>query len=435
MVLIFSMKKSHLYLTFGFLGVIFASPVFAASGTIAYKHSSCDYYIVSTGGDYALLEWYGGYDPDTGDTLVGDFESYGFKDIYDTTAGRETRVYVEDYFMSEDDVIEEYQDQCDGRYPILEDDSPTYYYVPPVVNLCAAYGLHSIPTIDKKCICAQGYEWNATMTSCVQSISCLNSIKRDNQCLSYTQDCQREFGMNTYGVKGIIENTSSCSCITGYEWNAGKTACVAVPQQSLSCSQYGVDAYLGADNNCYCKAGLQWNPMKTACIMIVPETPTQISPIVNTPPIAGTYVPSRKSPSLISKMMGLILLQVQAHGEAWYVNPSDSTRYYMPDGPAAYSLMRSSGLGIATNDLNRIPAVASPQEMQVSASVCSSNSLAFRMRGRILLQVQEHGEAWYIDPRKCKRIYMKDGDAAYQAMRFLGVGIADTDLERIPSSN
>ncbi|MEK7583797.1 MAG: amidohydrolase family protein [Patescibacteria group bacterium] len=51
--------------------------------------------------------------------------------------------------------------------------------------------------------------------------------------------------------------------------------------------------------------------------------------------------------------------------------------------------------------------------------------------GEILLQTQQHGEAWYVDPVKCRAIYMKDGAVAYEAMRFLGLGILNRDIEKI----
>ena len=58
-------------------------------------------------------------------------------------------------------------------------------------------------------------------------------------------------------------------------------------------------------------------------------------------------------------------------------------------------------------------------------------SLTQRMQGKILLQVQSHGEAWYVHPVKCRAIYMADGAAAYQIMRYLGFGIANGDLDKI----
>ena len=57
--------------------------------------------------------------------------------------------------------------------------------------------------------------------------------------------------------------------------------------------------------------------------------------------LAG-FVPSNfaKAEEISSKLKGRILLQVESHGEAWYVRMKDLKRYYMKDGAAAYSIMR-----------------------------------------------------------------------------------------------
>jgi hypothetical protein len=89
------------------------SQAWAASGVVVHKPSSCDYFLVETTRGIALLEWYGGNDPDEGDRIVGDFESYGMKRVYNTTADAELRVYVEDYLLSEDDAIEKLYEECD----------------------------------------------------------------------------------------------------------------------------------------------------------------------------------------------------------------------------------------------------------------------------------------------------------------------------------
>lgn len=134
---------------------------------------------------------------------------------------------------------------------------------------------------------------------------------------------------------------------------------------------------------------------------------------------------------LATRMQGRILLQVESHGEAWYVRSKDLRRYYMKDGAAAYAIMRFFGLGIADVDLAKISKVSNTTEMKAASSACATNALANRFRGTILLQVQQHGEAWYVDPTKCRAIYMKDGAVAYEAMRFLGAGVFTRDLEKI----
>lgn len=80
-----------------------ASPAFAAKGEVTKRVSGCDYFLVETNKGFALLESYGGNDPDEGDKLVGNFESYGFKRIRNDTADRELKAWVEDYWLSEDD--------------------------------------------------------------------------------------------------------------------------------------------------------------------------------------------------------------------------------------------------------------------------------------------------------------------------------------------
>jgi uncharacterized protein YkwD len=140
------------------------------------------------------------------------------------------------------------------------------------------------------------------------------------------------------------------------------------------------------------------------------------------------------SSSSLTWLKGYILLQVQEHGEAWYVDPLTFKRFYMKDGPTAYEMMRTFGLGITDSDLAGIPSVTDTTAMNNSSSICSSNSLANRLKGKILLQVQQHGEAWYVYPKTCRRIYMKDGAAAYEIMRFLGLGITDVDLSKLAAS-
>lgn len=66
----------------------------AAKGVVVLYKSGCSYYIVETNLGYAILEWYGGNDPSEGDVLVGDYETYGMKDIYNLTADAETKVWV-----------------------------------------------------------------------------------------------------------------------------------------------------------------------------------------------------------------------------------------------------------------------------------------------------------------------------------------------------
>jgi V8-like Glu-specific endopeptidase len=171
-------------------------------------------------------------------------------------------------------------------------------------------------------------------------------------------------------------------------------------------------------------------------VKIAPEEPTPVETgLTYTVPENARYDEAHRNTALQTRMKGYILLQVEQHGEAWYVNVNDGIRYYMRDGAIAYQMMRSFGLGITDADLEKIPAVNDVEAMRTATSVCKTNALANRLKGQILLQIQQHGEAWYIHPDTCRRIYMKDGDVAYSTMRFLSLGITDNDLAQLPYSS
>ncbi len=149
------------------------------------------------------------------------------------------------------------------------------------------------------------------------------------------------------------------------------------------------------------------------------------------PPTVVVSTSTSDNPEFTKKQLGKIFLQVQLHGEAWYVNPDSGRRYYMKDGATAYQMMRNFGLGITNSNLSKIQSVDDSDEYNESANRCSPGSFENTVKGKILLQVQAHGEAWYVDTEKCLRIYLKDGDAAYTVMRFLGIGITDVDLAKL----
>lgn len=118
---------------------------------------------------------------------------------------------------------------------------------------------------------------------------------------------------------------------------------------------------------------------------------------------------------LVKRLTGQILLQVEHSGEAWYVNPKDEKKYYMANGDKAYDIMRNFGIGITNKDLEKIK---------------TDKIFAKKNGGKIFLQVETNGEAYYIDFNGNAH-YLKDGAAAYEIMRGLGLGITNDNLDKI----
>lgn len=53
------------------------------------------------------------------------------------------------------------------------------------------------------------------------------------------------------------------------------------------------------------------------------------------------------------------------------------------------------------------------------------------LKGQILIQVEDKGQAWYVNPKDNKRYYMADGNEALQIMKTLGIGMSSKDIEKM----
>ncbi|KKR91768.1 MAG: hypothetical protein UU95_C0003G0024 [Parcubacteria group bacterium GW2011_GWC2_42_12] len=177
--------------------------------------------------------------------------------------------------------------------------------------------------------------------------------------------------------------------------------------------------------------------------------------------------------SLSSKLKGKILLQVESKGEAWYVSPTDGKRYSMGRPNDAFNLMRQLGVGISNDNLKKIKIanenligqdsdndglsdmaedsigtdknnkdsdgdgyndkdeIMGDYNPSGSGKLILDNNFAKSQSGKILLQVEKHGEAWYINPGNHQRYFLGRPGDAFNLMRKLGLGITNNDLDKI----
>jgi uncharacterized protein YkwD len=61
----------------------------------------------------------------------------------------------------------------------------------------------------------------------------------------------------------------------------------------------------------------------------------------------------------------------------------------------------------------------------------SNYELKERMRGRLLLQVEKNGEAWYVHPEELRRYYLGRPADAFGIMKDKAVGISNRDFDRL----
>jgi hypothetical protein len=181
--------------------------------------------------------------------------------------------------------------------------------------------------------------------------------------------------------------------------------------------------------------------------------------------------------SLSSKLKGKILLQVESKGEAWYVSPINGQRYSMGRPNDAFNLMRKSGIGISNNNLKKIQiadenlngqdsdndglsdavedSIGTDKNNKDSDSdsysdkdeilkgynpngvgkVISDINFSKNNAGKIFIQTEKNGEAWYINPNNNKRYFLGRPADAFNLMRELGLGISNSNLNKITKNN
>jgi hypothetical protein len=116
--------------------------------------------------------------------------------------------------------------------------------------------------------------------------------------------------------------------------------------------------------------------------------------------------------SFATAKKGFIFIETEKRGEAWYVNPGDFRRYFLGRPNDAFSIMKRLGLG-------------------VRHEVIEKGVFSDRLKGRVLIDVDDKGKAYYIDPRNKKAYYLGRPEDAFKVMVDLGVGINEENIRRI----
>jgi len=128
---------------------------------------------------------------------------------------------------------------------------------------------------------------------------------------------------------------------------------------------------------------------------------------------------------LASDLAGRILLQVERNGEAWYVNPNTLRAHFLGRPIDALNLMSKLGLGISNEDLSKLKG-----EGQKSEGL--NEALSQDLAGKIVLQVEDQGQAWYINPVDLNRYYLGSPEDALRIFRVLGLGISEDNFSKLP---
>ncbi|MCF7819946.1 MAG: hypothetical protein K9M44_00540 [Candidatus Pacebacteria bacterium] len=131
--------------------------------------------------------------------------------------------------------------------------------------------------------------------------------------------------------------------------------------------------------------------------------------------------------NLTNRLKGSLLLDVEGNGEVYYVDPDSEGKEYLADGASAHRLLERRALGINEVNFSKLELGSEANE----TNVCANSELASRLKGKIVLRVESHGEAYWINPNNCRAYYTGTYEAAYNLMKKMSLGIKKANLAKI----
>ena len=116
--------------------------------------------------------------------------------------------------------------------------------------------------------------------------------------------------------------------------------------------------------------------------------------------------------AMYNRMKGKIIVKPEDKGRAYYVNPSNGMMRSLGRPADAFAVMREEGLGISDADFNAWDGTA-PENLA----------------GKILLKVEDVGQAYYVNPETLEMIFLSRPADAFKVMRDLGLGVSNEDFD------
>ena len=129
--------------------------------------------------------------------------------------------------------------------------------------------------------------------------------------------------------------------------------------------------------------------------------------------------------SMYNKLKGKIILKVGDNGRAYYISPIKKEMYYLGRPTDAFSVMRSQGIGITNANLDKILVNKGKASSKIDSKFTKAHL------GKIFIQTELNGEAWYVNPEDSSRHFLGRPSDAFQVMRKLGLGISNADFEKL----
>lgn len=228
---------------------------------------------------------------------------------------------------------------------------------------------------------------------------------------TFDPSCQKDMLLSDSGTCFCLGDLSSGVCLVDtfisdlHERYCGSplttSVVLGIMQESIKQGNNFLDTYIAVS------CGKQVDSLTIAKSSIVPVPPKPQSIIPN--------------PKIVASTKGKLLLQVEDGGRIWYVSPENGYRYEVTFANAL-PLFQKLALGISNKDLATIT--------DATDTKLGSVKFASALKGRLLLQVEDGGRIWYVNPETLKRHEVTWANLM-ELFRSLSLGITNADLNQI----
>ncbi len=120
---------------------------------------------------------------------------------------------------------------------------------------------------------------------------------------------------------------------------------------------------------------------------------------------------------LAERLSGMILLQIESHGESWYVSPDNNKKYYLGESNDAYRLIKKLGIAINSDHL----------ELYLN----STKKFPEYFAGRMVFTEENKNEIYYVNPNTRQGFYISGPKEAKRVLIEQALGITNEEIRRI----
>lgn len=178
-----------------------------------------------------------------------------------------------------------------------------------------------------------------------------------------------------------------------------------------------------------------------------------------------------KNDNLYNHLRGRIIITPQNNGETYYISATEKKLYYLGDYSQALKVMQGLGTGANSETLKRVgtgygrlngydsdkDGLPDDFESLIGTNIGTFNTdgdrysdkieidnnynpnkgdgkkmlMSNNLKGRIFLQVDRKGEAWYMNPLDEKKYLLKTQDDMSNLINKFALGISNYDLGRL----